>query len=84
MELVDDIRLASPYDLSGDAERNLLMERVRAMMSELPKEQRKALDMAFFDGDTHSEIAEKTGTPLGTVKTRIRSALQTLGKALKG
>ena len=37
--------------------------------------------MAFFDGLTHSEIAEMTGDPLGTVKTRIRSALLTLRKA---
>jgi len=39
--------------------------------------------MAFFDGLTHSEIAEMTGDPLGTVKTRIRSALLTLRKGLQ-
>ena len=47
----------------------------------LPMEQRKTLEMAFFDGLTHSEIAEMTGDPLGTVKTRIRSALTSLRKA---
>jgi RNA polymerase sigma-70 factor, ECF subfamily len=52
-------------------------------MQQLPVEQRKTLEMAFFDGLTHSEIAEMTGEPLGTVKTRIRSALLTLRKAFQ-
>jgi RNA polymerase sigma-70 factor (ECF subfamily) len=38
--------------------------------------------MAFFEGLTHTEIAGKTGEPLGTVKTRIRSALLAIRKAL--
>jgi RNA polymerase sigma-70 factor, ECF subfamily len=52
-------------------------------MVQLPQEQRKTLEMAFFDGLTHSEIAEITGEPLGTVKTRIRSALLVLRKGLQ-
>jgi RNA polymerase sigma-70 factor, ECF subfamily len=47
---------------------------------QLPVDQRKTLEMAFFDGLTHTEIAEMTGDPLGTVKSRIRSALLTLRK----
>jgi RNA polymerase sigma-70 factor (ECF subfamily) len=58
------------------------MEKARATIVLLPPEQRKTLEMAFFDGLTHSEIAEMTGDPLGTVKTRIRSALTSLRKAL--
>ena len=59
------------------------MEKARAAVKLLPTEQRKTLEMAFFDGLTHSEIAEMTGDPLGTVKTRIRSALLTLRKAFQ-
>ena len=80
---VDDIVLASSYNLAAEAERNSLMERARGVITQLPTEQRKTLEMAFFDGLTHSEIAEMTGDPLGTVKTRIRSGLLTLRKAFQ-
>ena len=78
---IDDIQLPSPYDLGEDTEHNLMIGRVRLAISELPPEQRKVLDLAFFAGMSHSEIAESTGEPLGTVKTRIRLALQALRKA---
>ena len=48
----------------------------------MPAEQRRAVELAFFEGLTHTEIAAKTGEPLGTVKTRIRNALQTLRKVM--
>lgn len=80
-ESVDEIALASNYNLADEAERDGMMEKARGIIHDLPPEQRKTLEMAFFDGLTHSEIAEMTGDPLGTVKTRIRSALMTLRKA---
>jgi RNA polymerase sigma-70 factor, ECF subfamily len=80
---VDDVPLASAFNLADEAERSSLMERARGVIHQLPTEQRKTLEMAFFDGLTHSEIAEMTGDPLGTVKTRIRSALLTLRKAFQ-
>jgi len=80
-ETIDDLTLASQYDLANEAERNTMIERARGVIGKLPVEQRKTLEMAFFDGLTHTEIAEMTGDPLGTVKTRIRSALMTLRKA---
>lgn len=80
-ESVDEMALASNYNLADEAERNSMMEKARSVIVLLPPEQRKTLEMAFFDGLTHSEIAEMTGDPLGTVKTRIRSALTTLRKA---
>ncbi|WP_213805805.1 sigma-70 family RNA polymerase sigma factor [Granulicella sp. dw_53] len=82
-EQVNEMSLASPYNLADEAERNHMMEKARGVIHLLPTEQRKTLEMAFFDGLTHTEIAEMTGDPLGTVKTRIRSALTTLRKAFK-
>jgi RNA polymerase sigma-70 factor (ECF subfamily) len=82
-ESVDDMAISSPCNLADEAERNLMIEKTREVIVLLPKEQRKTLEMAFFDGLTHSEIAEMTGDPLGTVKTRIRSALLTLRKAFQ-
>jgi RNA polymerase sigma-70 factor (ECF subfamily) len=61
---------------------NLLLEKVRAVMVSLPDGQRTAVECAYFEGMTHSEIAAKTGEPLGTVKTRIRSAMETLKQVL--
>ena len=82
-EQVEEVYLASPVNLADEAARNLMMERARLAILHLPAEQRKTLEMAFFDGLTHSEISEMTGDPLGTVKTRIRSALGSLRKAFQ-
>ena len=80
---VEDLPLVAPGNLADEAEQNRLMDRARATIQQLPREQRKTLEMAFFDGLTHSEIAELTGDPLGTVKTRIRTALLSLRKAFQ-
>lgn len=74
--------VVSSFDLAKDSERRLILERVREAAGFLPVEQRSMLDLAFFEGLTHSEIAAKTNVPLGTVKTRIRTALLTLERTL--
>jgi len=56
--------------------------RVRVALADLPVDQRDALDLAYFQGLSHSEIAERTGIPLGTIKTRIRSGLHRLREAM--
>ena len=58
--------------------------RARIALDTLPSEQRKVLELAYFEGLTHVEIAARTSAPLGTVKTRIRSALSSLRSALTG
>jgi RNA polymerase sigma-70 factor, ECF subfamily len=55
---------------------------VRAALNELPKEQRQALELAYFSGLSQSEIAERTGQPLGTIKTRMRLAMNKLRERL--
>ena len=82
-ESVEGLQLASPYNLADEAERNSMIGKALEVIVLLPTEQRKTLEMAFFDGLTHSEIAEMTGDPLGTVKTRIRSGLLSLRKAFQ-
>lgn len=77
-----DVAIAVKADLAGDTERKRAIEKVRATLGGMPAPQRLALEMAFFEGLTHVEIAEKTGSPLGTVKTRIRAGLTALRQAL--
>jgi RNA polymerase sigma-70 factor, ECF subfamily len=79
---IEDVIVAVDTRLEQTTDRNMAIAKIRAVVDRLPAEQRKPLEMAFFEGLTHSEIASKTGEPLGTIKTRIRSALLTLRKAL--
>ncbi len=71
--------LASPEALAASHEDD---RRVGTALAALPVEQRSLIDLAYFEGLSQSEIAERTGTPLGTVKTRMRSALQTMRAAM--
>ncbi len=57
-------------------------ERVNRAVAELPDEQRTVIQMAFLDGDSHAEIAERLDLPLGTVKGRVRLGLKKLGGRL--
>lgn len=58
--------------------------RLRKALGTLPPEQRRALELAYWDGLSQSEISRETGDPLGTVKTRVRLGLQRLAELLTG
>jgi RNA polymerase sigma-70 factor, ECF subfamily len=68
-----------PIDAAVVSERR---EQVLAVLHQLPKEQRLVLELAYYEGLSHSEIALKTGISLGTIKTRIRLGLNKLRSAL--
>lgn len=78
---ITDVIVSIEPDLAGSAQSTRALEKIRSALGGMPAPQRSALEMAFFDGLTHTEIAEKTGEPLGTIKTRIRAGLLTLRKA---
>jgi len=59
-------------------------EAVRVALARLSAEQREALELAYFEGLSHSEIAERLGLPLGTVKSRILAAMKVLRVGLVG
>jgi RNA polymerase sigma-70 factor (ECF subfamily) len=69
---------ASTQNVEDDAARAELARSLTVALAKLPSEQRQALELAYFEGMTQSEIAARTGCPLGTVKTRVRTAMQSL------
>jgi RNA polymerase sigma-70 factor (ECF subfamily) len=62
---------------------SLRAERVRAAIAALPNEQRVVLSLAFWSGLSQREIADRTGTPLGTVKSRVRLGMSKLRERLR-
>ena len=79
---IEDVIVSVEFDLASDADRSRAMDKVRGALQTMPSQQRSALEMAYFEGLTHVEISEKTGEPLGTIKTRIRTGLLSLRKVL--
>jgi RNA polymerase sigma-70 factor, ECF subfamily len=73
----------STFNIETAASQNQMLGRVKGALGNLSPEQRTAVELAYFDGLTHSEIAERTGDPLGTVKTRLRSAVELLRRSLQ-
>jgi RNA polymerase sigma-70 factor, ECF subfamily len=77
-----EMPLPDPRDMTLASEQGWLLDRVRTAIDSLPAEQQGPLELAYFQGLSHTEIAERTGSPLGTVKTRIRAGLTTIRKAM--
>ncbi len=81
----DEIPLDVPLDtvLDDVVLARLDGARVREALAALPVEQREPIELGFFGGITHEEIARRTATPLGTIKTRIRAGLRKLRVSLE-
>jgi RNA polymerase sigma-70 factor (ECF subfamily) len=77
------VQQVAPDDPGLDAEAAERRRVVTAALAQLPAEQREALELGYYGGLSQSEIAERTGQPLGTVKTRMRLAMQKLRSQLQ-
>lgn len=71
----------NPEQSASDAERR---RHVLSALQQLPSQQRQALELSFYQGLSHREIAERLGEPLGTIKSRIRMAMDKLRPNLQG
>jgi RNA polymerase sigma-70 factor (ECF subfamily) len=87
--LVDDLQTSAfAEDLEGPSSAKAGLDNddvatIRAALGGLPREQRQAIEMAFFEGKTHQEIARELGEPMGTVKARIRRGMLKLRDSLQ-
>lgn len=82
LEASTDIPAAQ--DVADAAEREELMQSAHRALDGLAAEERDAIRLVFYRGLTHVQVAARTGTPLGTVKTRIRRGMQRLRESLNG
>jgi len=76
--LDDALPLPAKEDTWTEVIQSLEHERIRLAMATLPPEQRQVVDLAYYGGFTHTEISQRIGIPLGTVKGRMRLALDKL------
>ena len=76
-----DAQPTAPAPAEVAAQRELRAQ-VMAALAALPVEQRSAIELAYYEGLSHSEIAARLGDPLGTVKTRVRLGLAKLASVL--
>jgi len=79
---VAEVPLSIEPDLGSKTDFARSVGKIRSLLDRMPPTQKDLLEMAYFEGLTHSEIAARTGQPLGTVKTRIRTGLRALRTAL--
>lgn len=79
---LDDAWLAELGDPSRDTAAGADQTRIRQVLVALPTEQREVLLLGYFEGLSSSEIAERMGVPIGTVKSRVAAALSALRGAL--
>jgi RNA polymerase sigma-70 factor (ECF subfamily) len=79
----ETVTSASPPSPEAMAQSSCDRERVRTALAALPEVQRRTLTIAFYEGLTYAEIAEREGVPIGTIKSRAARALTALRTALE-
>ena len=83
-EPYDDVEPASGADVTGEAAwLSLQRTRVQSALAQLPDRQREALELAYYGGFTQSELAERLGEPIGTIKSRMFNGLARLRDLLQ-
>lgn len=80
---LDDMDFPRDGDQHSAASFAETLTQVRGTLATLPAEQRAVFELAYFQGLSHSEICERTGQPLGTIKSRLRAALATLRRTFE-
>lgn len=81
-EMAGRLPAGEAYDVWSQVRRGLDATQVRAALALLPEEQREAVALAFLGGYSNTEVAERLGIPLGTVKSRIRLGMQKMRATL--
>ena len=79
----DETDLVDPTGVEDQVELSQRSRAVRKAIATLPRDQQIALNMAYFKGMTHQEVADAIGEPLGTIKTRVRLAMLKLRQLLQ-
>lgn len=80
----DTLEAPTPANVDAWVDTKLQADRAMAFMGDLPEAQRQALELAYFEGLSQTEIADKLGAPLGTVKSWVRGALLRLREQMGG
>jgi RNA polymerase sigma-70 factor (ECF subfamily) len=83
MEELEENMVVVPFNVESTLSQEQVVRKVKGAIDALSEVQKEAVQLAYFEGLTHTEIAERTGEPLGTVKTRLRSAIESLRKTFR-
>ncbi len=82
-EALEQVATPASHQVEAEVSRIWDRQHLQEALAAIPDEQRRCLEMAYFDGKSQREIAEETGTPIGTIKTRVRIGLEKLERSLR-